>query len=347
MGEIRVTSARELHRVLGVLRDVAGREGSVQVVAERGHGVLTAVGMVGNSPARLAVRLRVWGSGAVVLPVDRCMRAVQPLEGDAEATLAWAGDGRVAVASAGCTVHLEQGEALPPYEDLQDVAPPGRVAAGAFFDALAWVLPVVSTDATRPHIAQVAVLGGRLCGIDGHRMHVAPVGGPDWRAPREAAEVLAKLRGGAQVLVAVAKGGVRFQVGGATLAVREGADAFPTVDQIIPGPRAGAEGTVAAALLRRACARLDRLVASKADRLTVLCAGPSALIMEPLYDRAVVEVPATWRGALAQPVGCNAAYLADVARGTEHPVRLDLAGPMDPIVARVADRLAVIMPMRI
>lgn len=222
--------------------------------------------------------------------------------------------------------------------------------------AIAFVLPAVSTDEVRPHIACLSVEENRLAGTDGHRLHAIPL--PDDAKIKRpflirydaAAHLLRVLGLGEVVKVHDHKDLVRFTVrpharaGAWTFTARKVDADFPPVDQVIC--KAAPVAVVAAEALTRMAKKIVAVSGDSNIRLTVNGA------IELASGRPDEEV--TVRGDLleslnpeAMTIGLNAQYLVDALEGGA-TAAITIGTPLDPIRVDLDDiGLAIIMPCRI
>lgn len=221
-------------------------------------------------------------------------------------------------------------------------------------ESLAYVVPAVSTDTTRPHINCLALLDSRCASTDGHRLAVAglPTELPEpLLIPTAAAKLLPRLlKDGDSVVLARSEKTLKLRVGSWTLTTNLVQSEFPPIDQVIPAycddnPRV----VVDAKQLAQAFRRVGSLSNTRGVRVTVNGAIELSSSDPEVGDASVVVEPAenTHEGD-DLVLGLNMAYVVDALATMKGDATLRFGGKLDPV--RIEDdrgMLSVVMPMRV
>ena len=228
------------------------------------------------------------------------------------------------------------------------------LGTGKLIEALAYVAPVASRDATRPRTNCVALLsGGRVAATDGHRLHTFPV---PMTADREVLIPLPAVK----TLQTLLKedlflqmdvfpqltNRLRVTVGDWRLETKLLETAFPPVDKVVP-KSFDSRVTLEAAQMYRALTRMKGLVKSTGVKLT-LNDTVRLESVDPDFGNATIiinHLENTHTGDDLH-IGFTLQYMLD-AIGKEGVISLELNGSMDPLVVRREQSVGVVMPRRI
>jgi len=220
-------------------------------------------------------------------------------------------------------------------------------------DALSFVLPAASNDASRPHLCAIFVDGGQLVATDGHRMHLAPLPAPlgtSLLVPTASAATILHIAGvGEQAVLAIAGNRIRVGVGPWQLQTRLVDATFPPYQQLVPPRGQPTQLTVETRAMTKALSRLDRLssvrqtVARVNGVLTLTASDPDLGETEVV----VPTVTNTHQGA-DLVAAFDRMYLHDAISTPAETIELGFSAALDPLrVDLDGEKMAVIMPMRV
>ncbi len=233
-------------------------------------------------------------------------------------------------------------------------------------DAMARVLPMASTDDTRPHLASVLLDGplGIAVTTDGHRLCKSPLGQTFpgvLLVPRDAVEWLLALaqnfKAPAVELKHVAgRLDLLFVVGTARLHAEMTKAPYPSYQQVIPS---GVDGSVVVRR-RELLASLEGAARSKKfpsrtygvrlhfPKRKMSAENPNTDNDTMTYWEAPVPVVST-SGKVVDTIGFNVAYIIDALKSAVgDTVTFGLSGELDPCtITDAAGTVSVCMPMRV
>jgi len=234
----------------------------------------------------------------------------------------------------------------------------GMCNAQPLRDAIAWVLPAASTDATRRHLCAMLVdPDGVAVTTDGHRMHVAPSPiSPETPLliASSAADILHRvLTDGSLVILARAKSGgcevLRVRCGAWQLETTLVDATFPPYKHVLPNRGdQPTRLTIEKALFIKALRRVTAAAKSNVR----LCINGAITVSAEDNDggeaSVVVPVSANTHTGEDLIIGFDPHYLIDAVQGGDDAVELGLTKPLDPLrVDQSNGRIAVIMPCRL
>ena len=221
-------------------------------------------------------------------------------------------------------------------------------------DALSFVLPAASTDASRPHLCTVLLQDQDIVTTDGHRLHLAPIPAPVpqpilLQAPA-AGTLMRVLAHGEQAILARAGEVLRAKVGNWQLDTTLSDRKFPPHQQVIPNrDTLPIHIRLQAELLSRAISRVSRLTRDK--RLKLCINGAVTLTTwDAEQGAAEMEVPVTSSNHDGDDlhIGFDSPYLAQAIPKGAEDLLLGFGGPLDPLRLDLGDgKVAVIMPLRL
>jgi len=325
----------------------------VLVHAENGTATLTATDLT----QRLSVELPAEGEINTCLPAKTLAALVKP-ESKNDTSV--------------CVVDVEGGVANVVLDDITtrlpalvpDDFPSSTEAAGLSLvalwparelsQALAYVLPAVSDDLTRPHLCGVCLVDGRAASTDGHRLHVAALPSAIAESsylPIGAAASLARLldRDG-HVVLARTGDLLRVRCDNWTLDTKLKVEVFPPIDQVVPAVISMPTWVeVESKLLVKALGRLAKITSQRLVKMTVNGAITLSTSDPELGDAetAIPVVSSNHTGA-DFVAGFNSGYLVDAMNGVSGTAQLHLGGCLDPLrVDSDGGRIAIVMPARI
>jgi len=232
----------------------------------------------------------------------------------------------------------------------------GMCQASPLQQALAWVLPAVSTDPSRKHLNAVLIDQQAVVATDGHRLHLAPSPiKPEvpLLLPSSSAVVLSRiLKRDDQVVFARHKtkeqDQLRVRCGPWQLETRLLDEQFPPYNHVIPSKDAQQSQVVFdTAALCMALAQAMKL--SERGNIKVCVNG--AVVLSPWgssLGEAELVAPTLQNNHNGPDIelGLDGKYLLD-ALPRAGQVELGLGGPLDPVRVDIDGRLAVIMPLRL
>jgi DNA polymerase-3 subunit beta len=329
--------------------------GAVHLETKKGHLELTTTDL----NITLTATLPVEGDLDVLLPVKLLNQLVKP-EGKTRAnelmSIEAMSDSVVGVTIDGLTSKLatlpvEEFPSSPSQDGLGLVA---LWSATELRAALAYVLPAVSSDVTRPHLHGVYLEGARVASTDGHRLHAAMLPSPIAESlflPHAAALALERVLSNCdQVVLAKNDNYLVARCGSWTLSAKIEAVEFPAVDQVIPSlDRQAIHLEVDGKVLAKALDRVTKLSSNKAVKVSVNGAVTlSTSDYEMGEAETVVPTLANDHSGPDLVTGFCATYIADALGGETGLARLSLGAPLDPLrVDLDGGRTAVVMPMRV
>jgi len=350
---------RALHGALTILNKVADHKSAlaalhhVKIAAARGTVTVTTT----NLDQTLEVELPGEGELTICLPAKVLASLVKPQSKDdgGDVIFEVLDENTVIVRTDGIRTHLATFpvEGFPAVNDdefnLVALWPTRPLR-----EALAFTLPCVSDDQTRPHICCLALTDDRVAATDGHRLQFgpAPTELPEpLLLPVPTARVLQQLLKTAdQVVIARTDDAVKMRVGGYTLTSKLVLAEFPPVDQVIPRTF-DHEVTVDAQAFARAVKRLSALTNGSRTGVRMVVNGVIELSSsDPDVGEAkvVVEPIENTHEGDDFVAGFNIGYLLDAIGKSKGQVSLKLAGRLDPLRVDHEDgRLGVVMPMRL
>jgi DNA polymerase-3 subunit beta len=226
--------------------------------------------------------------------------------------------------------------------------------AEALGQALSFVLPAASRDTTRPTLCTVCLNEGHAITTDGHRLHLAsiPVSleKPILLPVSSAATLARLLRGKEQVVVAQAKGRVRFRVGSWELETKLTEAVFPPWKHVVPSHDArDIILSTEVARLSSALIQLGRV----SENLTTRVNGALTLgAFEPGPPEAklelVVQTLTNSHSGDDLVTGFNSRYLTEALAGAGEKIEMRFTTPLAPLRLDLdGGRVAVIMPVRV
>ena len=227
--------------------------------------------------------------------------------------------------------------------------------AAPLAESLAFCLPTVCTDVTRPHIASLC-LHEVMASTDGHRLHICPLPTQlqdELLVPLQSAQVLQRILKGASgnIIIARSEDRVKMRVGIFTLESKVTDATFPPIDQVIPK---GHETRIVvdAAGFSKALKKVGSLSSDRLKGVRMTINGvielssseedcESKVMVTPLENNHDAETPDI-------VLGVNMAYMVDALARDKGQVTMEFGKPLDPILVRHEDdRLSVVMPMRV
>lgn len=357
-----ILGKKKLHEVLRPLGHLADQ----QVVAPlRGHVLLLSRGGTVELSATdggswLRTSLPCDGEFSACLAAKPLLDFLKPsgrVDGERVVELHPVANGQAVVIAGGVSITL----ASLPLEDYPKWPVDGAArmrrlrswCAPDFRDALGWVLLAVGLDPTRRAITGVLFDKERVVATDGHRLHLARIGGLDAPALLPGVSM-------ATLLHVLPKTGVLdlhragewfvFRCGPWELATKPLDETFPPVDEVIPSKlleqfHALVDGALLGAVLRR----LPRSVLGPTSGVRLKING--AIEISSRFDDAsgstTVPVIESSHTGPDFSIGVNARYLRDAVNDRAE-VALRFIGELDPVVVhRGRGRTAVVMPMRL
>jgi len=238
----------------------------------------------------------------------------------------------------------------PPIDDISLVA---VWSAAELRAAIAYVLPAVCGDLTRPHLNGVCLVDGRAASTDGHRLHAAPlpspVAEPIFLHTSAAVALEHALAVADHVVLARHENVLCVRCGDWTLTTHLKSDIFPPVDQVIPAlismpTRIEVEPKV----LAKALGRVARVSSSRLVKMTVNGVVTLSTSDIDLGDaETIVPVISNSHTGEDLVTGYNAAYLTDAIADAK-AVTLSMCRALDPLrVDSDGGRIAIVMPVRV
>ena len=238
----------------------------------------------------------------------------------------------------------------PPIDDISLVA---VWSAAELRAAIAYVLPAVSNDLTRPHLCGVCLRDNLAATTDGHRLHAAPlpspVAEPIFLHTSAAMALERALAGSDHVVLARHEDVLCVRCGDWTLTTHLKSDIFPPVDQVVPALLSmPTHIEVEPKVLSRALGRVARVSSSRMVKMTVNGVVTLSTSDIDLGDaETVVPVISNNHSGEDLVTGYNAAYLTDAIADTKS-VTLSMGRCLDPLRVDLPDgRIAVVMPVRV
>lgn len=238
----------------------------------------------------------------------------------------------------------------PPIDEISLVAvwPAAELRA-----ALAYVLPAVSNDLTRPHLCGVCLRDNLAAATDGHRLHAAPLPvslvQPIFLHTSAAIALERTLAAADHVVLARHENVLSVRCGQWALVTHLKSDEFPPVDQVVPAlismpTRIEVEPKV----LAKALGRVARVSSSRLVKVTVNGVVTLSTSDIDLGDaETVVPVLSNSHSGEDLITGYNAAYLTDAIADTK-AVTLSMGRCLDPLrVDSDGGRIAVVGPVRV
>jgi len=221
-------------------------------------------------------------------------------------------------------------------------------------DALGFVLPAASSDASRPHLCTVLLQADDAVTTDGHRLHLAPLPAPVPQpllllAPA-ASTLTHMLAQGEQAILAQAGEVLRIKVGNWQLDTKLSDRKFPPYHQVVPNMEAQPTHVrLQAKLLSKALTRVSRLTRDKRLKLRVN-GSITMTTWESEQGAAELEVPVINSNHEGDDlhIGFDSPYLAQaVPKGTEE-LSLSFSDPLAPLRMDLdGGKVAVVMPLRL
>jgi DNA polymerase III subunit beta len=248
------------------------------------------------------------------------------------------------------TLPPEEFPVPPPTDEISLVA---LWPAAGLRAALAYVIPAVSDDQTRPNLVGVCMKDAVVAATDGHRLHAAPL--PTQIAEplflhTSAANALERALDNAEHVVLARHGDVLCaRCGKWKLVTRLKSETFPPADQVIPSLKSlPTRIEVEPKVLAKALARVSRVSSRRSVKVSVNGVITLATSDIDLGDaETVVPVLSNTHTGDDLVTGFNAAYLADALTDTKS-VTLSMCGPLDPLrVDSDGGRIAVVMPLSV
>jgi DNA polymerase-3 subunit beta len=355
-----------LFTVLSQLAKVSDRRSSmpalshVKIETREGSARLTATDLTTTLTATIPAK----GDLSACLPAKALAEFVKPegrADRDTVVELKLVEKGQVVVASDGAMTTLvalpskdfplRPGDKHVPEEWKKQ----GTWDVAEFTEKLSWVLLAVGLDETRRHLTGVLFTPEECVALDGHRLHLTVLrgmaAGPTLVAGKSIAALLNILPKQGEIRVGRAKDVLRFRVGEWEIETQVMTEKFPSYDQVVPS--LGNESFTADIDRERLVRVLAKMPKPSGHRpASVRMKLNGQLVLERDGDTgtssATVPLVGTNHTGPDFVIGVNAKYLVDAlaqgdatitARFSDElaPIRLDLG----------ADRLAIVMPMRL
>ena len=224
--------------------------------------------------------------------------------------------------------------------------------ASALRDALGFVLPAASKDATRPHLNTVRLDNQSAICTDGHRLHLAPLASPVAEpvllSSATGDRVRRLLAQADQVVLSQRQEAVHVRGGSWQLSTKVVDAEFPPYRHVIPAADQPVRVVVESKALQQALAQVSKV----ADGTGVQLRVNGALSIGAWATAGEIEVTIPTSESTHQGedllVGVDGAYLRQAVSRVAEQVRIGLGKPLDPIRVDLPDgRLSVIMPMRL